>query len=79
MGVNTAYGAVIHGRAFSVGLAEENEPGFWPMPSLGIFPSYELASAKARELNVARGMTVEEGLRIVTSSMAAQNRRDKHR
>ena len=39
------------GRDFGVGLAAENDPGYWPQPGFGSFPTWTEASDKARRLN----------------------------
>lgn len=57
------------GRDFGIGLAEENEPGYWPKPEHGPFATWDLAAAKARELNHRLGLSDEEAAHIVASSM----------
>ena len=70
-----AYAAVIHNGAFTIGLAQENEPGYWPTPQHGTFLNYDQAAVKAHELNTARGLTPADAARIIGSSMFPQNRR----
>jgi hypothetical protein len=57
------------GREFGIGLAQENDPGYWPQPGFGSFPTWSEASDKARRLNTTQGLTDAEAAQIVASSM----------
>ena len=66
---NEAFVATVNGEGFGIGLAERDEPGYWPQVGFGTFPSYESASARAAELNATLGLSAEEACDIVCSSM----------
>jgi hypothetical protein len=72
-----AYATTINEKGFAIGLSEENEPGYYPCPQYGVFPTYEAAGVKRDALNAELGLTRDEAAMIVASSMAAQNRRAK--
>jgi hypothetical protein len=72
-----AFVAVMVDRAFGIGLAEENERGYWPQAGFGTFATYDLAVAKASELNARLGLDPMDAAMIVASSMRAQNRATK--
>lgn len=74
---NTALVAVISGQAFGIGLAQENESGYWPQPQLGSYPTYEAAANEADRLNSKLGIAPEVAAMIVCSSMRQSNRRGK--
>jgi hypothetical protein len=57
------------GRDFGIGLAEENDPGYWPQPGFGSFTTWTEASDKARQLNASQGLTDDDAAHIVASSM----------
>jgi hypothetical protein len=69
-----AFVAVLMGRAFGIGLAQEDTRGYYPQLGFGSFESYELASEKARELNTRLGLDPMDAAMIVASSMRTQNR-----
>jgi len=54
-----------------LGIAIANEPGYCPIPQFWASGSYVEMDAEADRLNLARGQSVEESLRIVVSSIAA--------
>lgn len=68
-----AYAAVLDRGVFSIGLAQQNQPGYWPTPQHGQFRTYNEAAARAHELNQARGLSAEQAALIVASSMRAQH------
>lgn len=68
-----AYAAVLDRGAFSIGLAQKDQPGYWPTPQHGQFRTYNEAAARAHVLNEARGLSAEEAALIVASSMRAQH------
>jgi hypothetical protein len=68
-----AFVAVLMGRAFGIGLAQENERGYYPQVGFGSFDTYEAASAKAQELNALLGLSADDAAMIVCSSMRKQN------
>jgi hypothetical protein len=72
-----AYVGVINGQNFELGIAERDEPGYYPMgPGYGVFDTYEEAVAKANEMNMLLwNMTPIEAAEIVSSSMRKQNAR----
>jgi hypothetical protein len=72
---NRAYAAVIVKGEYGIGLAEENKSGYFSCPELGTFPTYEEASAEAKRLNRALGLTEDRALRIVLSSMGKHTRK----
>ncbi len=71
-----AFTAIISGGSFGIGLAAESEPGYWPQTLYGQFPTFRKAMEKSYELNVALGLTLEEAVAIISSSMAAQNTKE---
>lgn len=70
-----AYAAVYDrgAGAFSLGLAQKDQPGYWPTPQHGVFRTYNEAAVRAHELNQARGLSAEEAALIVASSMRARH------
>jgi hypothetical protein len=75
--VRMAYTAICSKDGFTIGLAEENQRGYWPAPLYGTFPTWEAASIKASELNRARGLSDQEAIDIVLGSMREQNRQEQ--
>lgn len=68
----TAFAAIVDARdrAFTLGLAQENQPGYWPQPQHGTFATYAAAAEKAQELNARLfHLTPEDAAVIVASSM----------
>ena len=74
-----AFTAVCTENAFGIGVAERDEPGYFPMPEHGSFPTFNDAMAKAAELNRMIGVSDDEAAAIVGSSMAAQNVQNRRR
>jgi len=74
-----AYVGVINGQQFELGMAERDEPGYYPMgPGYGVFSTYEEAVTRANEMNMLLwNMTPIEAAEIVSSSMRKQNQRRK--
>lgn len=71
-----AYTAVVRHPGFGIGVAEENDSGYWPLASEGRFATWEEASQRARTLNQEKlKLTEEDAALIVASSMRAQNER----
>lgn len=68
-----AYAAVLDRGAFSLGLTQKDQPGYWPAPHYGQFRTYKEATARADELNQARGLSPIEAAVIIASSMRAQH------
>ena len=67
-----AYTPVIVDEGFSLGIAEEGRGGYYPS-DFGTVKTWTEAEVWARQLNERLGLTSEQALLIVTSSMAAQN------
>ena len=63
-----------HNGRFGLGLAERNEPGYWPMVGFGEFDTWEDARASADELNAKLGLDLETAALIVASSMAGNRK-----
>ncbi len=71
-----AFTGVMHEGKFIVGLAEQDVPGYTPIlqmtefgPMGSTFPSYDAASDYADEMNAELGISKEQAIRIVLSSM----------
>lgn len=67
-----AYVATSQGGGFGLGLAAENEPGYYPVKEYppGAFKSYDEAMDKAESLNAEKfGLSPEDGWKITASSM----------
>lgn len=63
-------------RGYGIGAAEENEPGYTPMPKFGRFDTFDEAQTEAMKHNVDRlGLTREQAYRIIGSSMAGEGTR----
>jgi len=56
---------------FNIAKIEENEPGFWRLPTP--YPTLEAAQAEVNRLNDALGLHPGDVLDILSSSMAAHN------
>lgn len=68
-GKQYAYTAVIDGNQYHVGVAVENEKGYY-LTDLGPFESYEKAQQRAKELNSERlKLSDESAYRLVGSSI----------
>lgn len=71
----TVFTGVMYEGKYIVGLAEQDVPGFTPIVYktaaglMATFPSYDAASAYADEMNVELGITKEQAIRVVLSSM----------
>lgn len=79
-----AYVAVLNGKAgeppYRMGVAVANEPGYYPVPIAWCYAEegkgmYEAMRDHARELNAELGLSIEEELKIVASSMRNTPRR----
>ncbi len=70
---------VCDGPKFGIGLAEENERGYWLQQGFGQFDTYDLAGVKRDELNTQLGLDKDDAAMIVASSMRAQNKANKGR
>jgi hypothetical protein len=62
-------GLVANPGKCSIGLADYGIPGYTPCPQLGRFTTYELAEAKATELNKGQGLDDLTAWKIVASTM----------
>lgn len=70
MNKRIAYVAIVNSDGYTLGVAEEGEPGYYPLRDAPKFNSYAEASATASLRNVEElGLTVKEGLSIALSSM----------
>lgn len=73
------YGVIVPRKAFTslfnrhgeyiIGLAEENQPDYWPQTHCGTFKTREEAQAWADRLNKLLGISPKLAMLIVTSSM----------
>jgi len=72
-----AFVPVCSGNSFGLGVAEENEPGYYPQEQHGLFPTYEAASVRAEELNGKLGLTPDEAAHIVCTSMRGKRKGGK--
>jgi hypothetical protein len=70
-----AFAAVCFEDKFGIGIAEEDEPGYWPRPQFGKFDTFDDASAMATELNRQCGIGPQEAAMIVASSMRGHGRK----
>lgn len=71
-----AYTAIVDKNGFTLGIAEENVRGYSPDPNgerWGLYKTLDEARAAADELNTRMGLTPEEAMLIVLSSMREQN------
>ena len=65
-----AYTAIVEPHGYSVVLAQEDRPGYSPIPNMNTFPTYAAAKQAAADLNADRlGLSVKDALVIVLSSM----------
>ena len=63
---------------YRLGVAVANEPGYYPVPlHWSHSDNYEAMLEHAHELNDALGLSRREAALIISSSMAAQNWRDR--
>lgn len=77
-----AFVAVCHGAKFGkfgIGAAEQDLPGYWPIPGHGVFETYDEARKKADELNAQLGLTPDAAAAVVCSSMRKQNTKRRTR
>lgn len=81
IGQTFAYTAVVQeDGSFGIGIAIQGEAGYWPIPAhLAAADTWEDANTACEALNAARRLSAEDAMRIVTSTMAAQNHRDRTR
>lgn len=74
-GKEFAFVAVVAETAFSLGVAVADEPGYWPLPAhLVETRGWEEMNAAAAAINARLGLDEATASRIVSSSMAAQNK-----
>ena len=71
-----AFTGVMHEGKYIIGLAEQDLPGYMPIflmtesgPMGSTFPSYDAASEYAADMNAELGISKEQAIRIVLSSM----------
>lgn len=64
-----AFTAVLVREGFGVGVAAEDEAGYWPLPDHGTFKTWDGAQAEADRLNEGLGLTKVQAWHIVASSM----------
>jgi len=77
-GKTIAFTAVVAEGGFGLGVTLEGEPGYWPIPTdLASSKSWEAMNDAATTINRFLGLSDEDAMRIVTSTMAAQNTRDR--
>lgn len=68
-----AWTAIVDGSGYTIGLAERDVAGYSPLRRRIEFSSYDEAHADAVIRNTRMGVTTDEALSIVASSMRAQN------
>ena len=68
-----AFTAVITGKGYSIGRADEGVRGYTPKPEFGTFEKWDDAVAVARARNVDLGLTDREAFQIVASTMAKRH------
>lgn len=79
-GKTFAFTAVVADEGFGLGVAEQGAPGYWPIPThLARSPMWEAMNSTAAKLNEHLGLSEKEATDIVTSTMAAQNKRGRRR
>ena len=76
-----AFTAVVSDEAaFALGVAVQGEPGYWPIPvQMASSPMWEAMNSAATRLNENLGLSEQEAIAIVSSTMAAQNKRGRRR
>jgi len=75
--VRFAYTAVLGKQSFILGRTDEDQAGHVPQPKLGTFPTYQCAQQAAKRLNEEIGLDDKTAFGIVTSSIRAQNLRER--
>ena len=74
-----AYTAVVQEGGFGLGLAVENEPGYYPVKAYppGSFATHKEAGEKAQALNAEEfRLSREDAWRIIASSMFCKDHRE---
>lgn len=61
---------VAAGSGYTIGLAEEGQPGYTPAPNLGKFRTFNEASDAAERYNAMLGLSREQAFKIAGSSMS---------
>ena len=76
-----AFTAVVSDEAaFALGVAVQGDPGYWPIPvQMASSPMWEAMNSAATRLNENLGLSEQEAIAIVSSTMAAQNKRGRRR
>lgn len=64
-----AYTAVVDQEGYGIGRADEGTRGYTPCPQYGRFETYDLAQARAAELNAEAGVDAAEAFRLVAETM----------
>ena len=76
-----AFTGVEYEGRYVVGLAEQDVPGYTPMVlmskfgPIGIFPSYDAAYEYAVDMNLELGISKEQAIKIVLSSLRLRSQR----
>lgn len=80
-GQTFAFTAVVADEGgYGLGIAVQGEPGYWPVPThLAFSPMWEAMNIGASKLNQHLGLSAEKATAVVTSTMAAQNKRGRRR
>ncbi|ARJ65966.1 hypothetical protein WV31_10030 [Magnetospirillum sp. ME-1] len=76
-GKRIAFTAVVGEDGFGLGVALEGEPGYWPIPEHLATGDWEEMNRAAGAINRHLGLSDDDAIRIVTSSMRAQNARNR--
>jgi hypothetical protein len=76
--VRFAYTAFVGVGGYMIARADEDQAGYTPQDAFGAFSSYEAAKARANDLNKDLGLSFQEAYKIVTSSMRADNIRQRN-
>jgi hypothetical protein len=76
--VRFAYTAFVAVSGYVIARADEDQAGYTHQEAFGTFPSYEAAKARANDLNRDIGLSFQEAYKIVTSSMRAENIRQRN-
>lgn len=73
-----AFTGVMHEGMYVIGLAEQDVAGYTPLllksqaGPMGMFPTYDAASKYAEDMNAELGISKEQAIRIVLSTMRAE-------
>jgi hypothetical protein len=76
--VKRAYVPIVVDKGFSLGVAEENVAGYYTL-DYPIVDTYDKAWAWADSCNIDLGVSHDEAIRIMGSSMKAQNLDSKNK